>query len=67
MSPRTWVRTCSIVIDAFVARFLALPDEHARHTHVLWMRALLAHGLLGAHAAAAVHLAGGGLRQDHAP
>ena len=24
------------VIDAFAARFLALPNEHARHTHVLW-------------------------------
>ena len=23
-------------IDAFAARFLALPNEHARHTHVLW-------------------------------
>ena len=24
------------VIDAFAARFLALPNEHARHTLVLW-------------------------------
>ena len=23
-------------IDTFAARFLALPNEHARHTHVLW-------------------------------
>ena len=24
------------VIDAFAARFLSLPNEHARHAHVLW-------------------------------
>ena len=26
----------SIVIDAFAARFLALPNEHARHALALW-------------------------------
>ena len=35
-TPPILVRTCSIVIDAFAARFLALPSEHARHTLVLW-------------------------------